>query len=92
MAWIQIVVVPSLKSAQAEARRWRPRADKVKVVREGSGWYGVYAEGISEGARIIFGLNPRGGKTMARKRHLVKAYTRRGKGGKRIRVKSHYSK
>jgi len=69
MTWTKIVEVPSLKSAQAEARRWRKRADRVKVVREKSGWYGVYAEGISEGAKIIFGLNPqRGGATMARRR------------------------
>jgi len=29
---------------------------------------------------------------MAKKRHLVKAYTRKGKGGKRVRVAAHYSK
>jgi len=29
---------------------------------------------------------------MAKKRHYVKGHTRKGKGGKRIRVKGHYSK
>ena len=36
--------------------------------------------------------NPFGGGKMAKKRHYVKGYTRRGKGGKRVHVKGHYSK
>lgn len=52
----KIMELPSKKAATMEAKRWKKRADKVVVKRLANGWYGVYAEGISEGARIIFGL------------------------------------
>ena len=56
MAWQKILAVPTLKAAQAEAKRWKRRADKVKVKKTADGWYGVYVLNPSEGARIIFGL------------------------------------
>lgn len=59
MAWEKIVSVPSLKAAQVQAKTWKPRADKVKIVKTADGWYGVWALNPSELARIVFGLNPR---------------------------------
>ena len=66
---------------------------KEKLLTEGSTWYVWWMDGV----RAFMKYNKMGrnpvirGATMA-KRHRVKAYTRRGKGGKRVRVKAHLSK
>ena len=54
--WKKIMSLPSLKAAQAEAKRWRKRADKVTVRKTADGWYGVWVLNPSRGASIIFGL------------------------------------
>ncbi len=54
--WQKILSVPTRQAAQSQARVWKKRADKVKVVKTADGWYGVWVLNPSEGARIIFGL------------------------------------
>jgi len=56
MNWQKVVSVPSVEAARAEAKRWKRRADKVKIEKNADEWYGVYVLNPSEGARIIFGL------------------------------------